>query len=434
MQWPKLTNNLLTPPTMDRLPVRYTNAVLIDEVFKPQIGDFILHPDGSYTASNGDEDVGQTIDGSHRLITRSFQNWHTHLPMQLNARDFSDGLALSDWLAKSIFPTEKRLTPGLASIGAAAAAAEMCKTGSTFANDMYHFPGAIAPVLESAGLRAIICGPQTQWPPQEGGDNGEVKRELERLLASNSEDNLVQYGVATHAIYTCDQEVLLSGRDLAKKYDTTLHIHVSETRKEVADSFSATGLYPVEYLDSIGYFIPKKTVCAHGSWVKKSEMRLMAANQAMLVHCPSSNMKLACGGTASLPAYLEAGVEVRLGTDGAASSGSGLDMAHEARMACLVQRHDHWDASALTAVDAFAMATKGSKDWAVWNLDDIKMSPRGRTNNRHISNLIYNGAQCLDLLVAGKVIRQNGKTLTLDESAIIKDLNQAVETYYQGVE
>jgi 5-methylthioadenosine/S-adenosylhomocysteine deaminase len=430
----KIDNQPTHPLSMDRLPTRYLNAVLIDDFATTHLGDFLLHPDGTFSQSNGDEDVESTIDGTNRLITRSFQNWHTHLPMQLNARDFSDGLTLSDWLAKSIFPTEMRLTPEIAAIGAAAAAAEMCKTGSSFANDMYHFPGAIAPVLESAGLRAIVCGPQTQWPPQEDGDSGEVKRELERLLAKNSPTNLVQYGVATHAIYTCDQEVLLSGRDLAQKYDTTLHIHVSETRKEVADSFEATGLYPVEYLDSIDYFIPEKTVCAHGSWVKKSEMRIMAANQAILAHCPSSNMKLACGGTASLPAYLEAGVDVRLGTDGAASSGSGLDMAHEARMACLVQRHDHWDASALTAANAFKMATKDSKDWAVWNLNDIKMSPRGRANNRHISNLIYNGAQCLDLWVEGQAIRQNGQTLTLDEPAIINELNQAVETYYEGIE
>ena len=189
-------------------------------------------------------------------------------------------------------------------------------------------------------------------------------------------------------------------------------------------------MYPIEYLDSLDYFIPERTICAHGSWVKKSEMRTMAARKAILAHCPSSNMKLACGGTASLPAYKEAGVEVRLGTDGPASSGSGLDMAVEARMSCLVQRHDHWDASALVAKEAFAMATTGSQDWAVWNLDDIRMNPVGKDNERHISNLIYNGGQCLDLWVEGNPLMQSGKITTLDETKLLETFNDAVNQYY----
>ena len=124
----------------------------------------------------------------------------------------------------------------------------------------------------------------------------------------------MHYGVATHAVYTCDEDTLLAGKELTQKHDSYLTIHISETRKEVADCFKQAGMYHVEYLDSIDYFIPNKTICAHGSWVKKSEMRTMASRKAILAHCPSSNMKLACGGTASLPAYREAGVEVRLGT------------------------------------------------------------------------------------------------------------------------
>jgi 5-methylthioadenosine/S-adenosylhomocysteine deaminase len=141
-------------------------------------------------------------------------------------------------------------------------------------------------------------------------------------------------------------------------------------------------------------------------------------------------MKLACGGTASLPAYLEAGVDVRIGTDGPASNGSGFNMANEAKIACLVQRHDHWDASALLARDAFAMATKGSKDWAVWNLEDIRMSPYGKDNERHISNLIFNGAECLDLWVNGNPLMQSGKVTTVDESELLTKFNETVALYY----
>ena len=145
-------------------------------------------------------------------------------------------------------------------------------------------------------------------------------------------------------------------------------------------------------------------------------------------------MKLACGGTLSLPAYLEAGVDVRIGTDGAASSGSGLNMQAEARLASLLQRHDHWDATLLTAAETMKMATKGSKDWAVWDLNDVRMRPRGRSDNRHIGNLVFNGATCLDLWVNGQPIRRDGVTLTLDEETVINDLDAAVVSYYEDVE
>ena len=136
----------------------------------------------------------------------------------------------------------------------------------------------------------------------------------------------------------------------------------------------------------------------------------------------------------SLPAYVEAGVDVRLGTDGAASSGSGLNMLSEARLASLVQRHDHWDATLLPANEVFNMATKGSRDWAVWDLNDIRMRPLGRSGNRHLANLVFNGANCLDLWVGDKALRMNGKTLTLDEKEIITNLDNAVNLYYDGIE
>ena len=375
----------------------------------------------------------QQIDGSKRLITRSLQNWHTHLAMQLNARDFSDGYSLDRWLSDAIFPTEARLNPEYVRVGAQAAAAEMIRTGSSFAADMYFYPAVTGKVLADAGLRGLVGGPVSDAALPSHPDAASALDELDSMLQQQKVEDKIQYAIATHSVYLCSEETLRRASELAEKRNARLHIHVSETRKEIADCHEKTGLYPVEYLDSLDFFKPG-TVCAHASWVKKNEIRMLAEHEVTAVHCPSSNMKIACGGTMSLPAYNDAGVDVRIGTDGAASSGSGLDMLAEARLAALVQRHDHWDATLLPAADVFSMATKGSSDWAVWNLDDIRMRPLGRSGNRHLANLIFNGADCMDLWVDGQALRMNGSTQTIDEESAWKELDQAVNTYYEGVE
>ena len=417
----------------DDTSVRYTNTVLYDDEFNKIVGDVLLHNDGSWSKSNGDEDVIEEIDGSDRVVTRSLQNWHTHLAMQLNARDFSDGYPLHRWLNEAIFPTESRITPEYVRIGTSAAAAEMIRTGSTFAADMYFFPAITGDVLTNAGLRGLIGGPVSDQALPSHDDAESALSELDQLLSQNKADDLVQYAIATHSVYLCSQETLQQASDLAERRNGRLHIHVSETRKEVADCKETNGLYPVEYLESID-FIQPGTIFAHASWVKKNEIRMMAEHNVTAVHCPSSNMKLACGGTLSFPPYRDAGVDVRIGTDGAASSGNGLNLLHEARLASLVQRHDHWDSTLLPAQEIFQMATKGSQDWVAWDLNDIRMRPLGRSNNRHLANLIYNGGQCLDVWVNGQALRKDGITRTLDERKIIDELDEAVHTYYEGVE
>ena len=404
--------------------VRYRNAVLYDEQGHKYIGDVLLHDNGDWTESKGDEDVQRDLDGSSRLITRSLQNWHTHLAMQLNARDFSDGFPLHRWLNEAIFPTEAKLNPEYVRVGAQAAAAEMIRTGCSFAADMYFYPAITGQVLTDAGLRGLIGGPVSDAALPSHPDAASALDELDSILKNQNPNDMIQYAIATHSVYLCNEDTLRRASELAEKRNARLHIHVSETRKEISDCHDKTGLYPIEYLDSIDFFKPG-TVCAHASWVKKNEIRMLANHQSTVVHCPSSNMKIACGGTLSYPAYMQAGVDVRIGTDGAASSENGLNMLSEARLAALVQRHDHWDATLLPANDVFQMATKGSKDWAVWDLNDIRMRPLGRSGNRHMANLVFNGAECLDLWVNGVDVRLNGKTNSVDEMKAWNELDSA---------
>ena len=412
---------------------RYTNSVLYDDKGEKHLGDFLIHDDGSWSHSNGDEDVRQVIDGSSKLLTRSLQNWHTHLAMQLNARDFSDGFVLDRWLNEAIFPTEAKLNPDYVRVGATAAACELIATGSSFAADMYFYPAVTGQILNDAGIRGLVGGPVSDFALPSHPDAKSALDELDTLLSKQTASNRIQYAIATHSVYTCSEETLIKASELAEKRGGRLHIHVSETRKEVAECFEKTGKYPVEYLDSIDFFKPN-SICAHASWVKKNEIRILKKHNVTTVHCPSSNMKLACGGTLSLPAFQAEDVDVRIGTDGAASSGNGLNILAEARTAALVQRHDHWDPTLLPAKDVFQMITKDSRDWVAWDLEDLRMFPRGRSNNRHIANLVFNGARCLDMWVDGAAVRIDGITRTIDEKLAMQELDAAVESYYEGVE
>lgn len=414
-------------------PRRVTSTRLITEAGRVHRGDVLLFSDGSWSESHGDEDVIETIDGSNRVITRSFQNWHTHLPMILN-RSMGEGLPLMEWLQASIFPTERHVTKELIEVGTRAALAELIATGTTFACDMYHHPDAIAPVIAESGIRGIVCGPTTDWPPsaQDMSDSGEALKNLERLLSEEPlADGRVRYGIAAHAVYTCSEETLLRASELGRRYSALVHIHTSETRQEVANCHAEHGMYPIEYLDSIG-FLEEGTVCAHCGWVTKKEMRILAEKKCHAVHCPISNQKLACGGTMSYPAMKEANVDVRLGTDGAASNNS-LDMRAEAKAASLIQRHDHWDARILDPVETWQLATKGSKDWITWDLNDVRLRPTGRDDRRLLANLIYSGGRVLDVFVDGEAIRRDGVTLTIDELASIEELEDNAREYYSHI-
>ena len=411
---------------------RITNTWLIDDDGAIQNGDFLLFKDGRFENSKGDEDVLETINGRSKVVTRSLQNWHTHMAMVLN-RSMGEGLPLMEWLETSIFPVEKGLTPKLIEVGTRAAVAEMISTGTTFACDMYYHPEIVGDVLAESGIRAKVCGPITDFPtPSYPNGPGEALRKVESLISEGSPSpGRVEYGIGTHSVYTCSEETLIKASEISQRTGCTLSIHTSETRKEVADCHSEHGMYPVEYLDSIDYFT-EGTVCAHCGWVTKKEMRILAEHGAHAVHCPTSNQKLACGGTMSYPAMREAGVDVRLGTDGAASNNS-LDMRAESKAASLIQRHDHWDARVLGPKETWKLATKESKDWVTWDLDDIRMRPKGKEGRRLLSNLIYSGARVLDVFVDGEVLRRDGVTITVDEEASCLEVDEAVGEYYSGI-
>lgn len=368
---------------------------------------------GAFMNGTSDEE----FDAAGKFAFPAFNNGHTHLAMTL-MRGAGDGEKLQDWLDKTIFPMEQRLTPDLVYKGSMFGLLEMIKTGTSNFLDMYYFVEETARAVKKAGLRATLGTPITGFGTPYYRDANEALRISERQLKSGPA-GLVRYCVAPHSIYINDEETLLKAKELADKYHTWLSIHVSETRKECVDCHKKTGLWPVEYLDKIG-LLGENTVLVHAAWLTKMEIRLIADREASVIHCPVSNMKLASGGVLPLPELLAAGVTVGLGTDGASSNNS-LDMREEMKIGSLLQKSHRWDATAANARTMMHMATLGSTDLAFVGLDDVRMLP----NHDLISNLVYSGGTVTDLIVDDRIIMKGREIMTFDEAAVKKEFREA---------
>ena len=374
---------------------------------KLQYGDMIHGP--------SDEE----FDASGKLAIPAFNNAHTHLSMTL-LRGAGEGEKLQDWLNNTIFPTERRLTPDLVYKGAMLGLAEMIHTGSSHFIDMYYFVESIAKAVGVSGIRATLGTPLTEFGTPYYKDSGDALRLAEKQLKSkNSGGGRVEYCVAPHSIYLCTEGTLLKAKALAGKYGAKLTTHISETRQECVDCHRKTGLWPVEYLDSIG-LLDENTVLSHAAWLTKMEIRILADRECTVVHCPTSNMKLASGGVMPIPELMDAGVNIMLGTDGAASNNS-LDMMSEMKFASLLQKMHRWDATAAPAPVVFGMATWDSKDLAFIDMDDVRMLPR----HDLIANIVYSGGRVTDLLVDDRFVLRDGIITTFDEATVREEFMEA---------
>jgi 5-methylthioadenosine/S-adenosylhomocysteine deaminase len=365
--------------------------------------------------ANGSPD--EEFDATGKFAFPAFNNGHTHLPMTL-FRGTGEGERLQDWLNNTIFPAEKRLTPDIVFKGAMFGLLEMIKTGTSNFIDMYYFTEEVAKAVNISGIRGMLGTPITDFGTAYYKDADDALRIAEDQLKS-IKPGMVDHCVAPHSIYTCSENVLIKAKELSRKYKKKFTTHISETRKECVDCHKKTGLWPVEYLNSIG-LLDKDTILFHAAWLTKMEIRILADNGSTVVHCPASNMKLASGGVMPLPELLEAGVPVILGTDSASSNNS-LDMMHEMKFASLLQKSHRWDANVAGPATMLKMATSGSKDVAFVSLDDFRLLPY----HNIISNLVYSGGTVTDLIVDGRLIMRDGEILTFDEARVKKEFKEA---------
>jgi 5-methylthioadenosine/S-adenosylhomocysteine deaminase len=283
-------------------------------------------------------------------------NAHVHGAMSL-LRGIADDVGLQAWLHQDIWPREARfVSPEFVYEGAQLAAYEMLRGGITCCNDMYFFPDATARAYVKSGLRAMIGLPILDFPtPYAANADSYLQAGLAARDAWKHEPGL-RFSFAPHAPYTVHDRTWERVVTYARELDLPIQTHLLESANERDDSRAQYGTGPLERLHALGATGPS-FIAVHAVHLQTSDIELLAAQGSHVVHCPASNLKLA-NGFAPVAALLEAGVNVALGTDGAASNNR-LDILAEARLASLTAKALAQDAAALPAASALRMATLG---------------------------------------------------------------------------
>jgi 5-methylthioadenosine/S-adenosylhomocysteine deaminase len=293
----------------------------------------------------------ETIEADGAPLVAPLVNSHTHAAMTL-FRGYGGDLPLMRWLREKVWPIEAKLEPDDVYWGTRLACAEMIRTGTARLWDMYWHPAATARAVRDAGMHACIGGPLFDSE----GNTEEMRETASRNLDELSElAPEIDAALAPHAIYTVSEGLLRWTAETAAERGVAIHIHLSETEKEVEDCLAQHGVRPAAYLDRLG-LLGERTVLAHGVWLDEEEMDLIAARGCTVVANPVANMKLAVGGVFPYPAARRAGVAVGLGTDGAGSNDS-LDLLADLKVFALSQRHASGDPTVLPAEEAWRIAT-----------------------------------------------------------------------------
>ncbi len=294
------------------------------------------------------------IEAEELALVPGLVNAHTHAAMTL-FRGYADDLPLMRWLNEHIWPVEKRMDDEDVYWGTRLACVEMIRTGTTSFWDMYWHAHAAARAVEDAGLRAVTAAPLIDDgdPAKSARACGDADRSLEQIAEAGGE--LARPGLAPHAIYTVSERSLQWVGERAAELDVPVQIHLSETEDEVDRCLAEHGERPAAYLDRLGLLGPR-TVLAHGTWLDRAELDLIAERGATVVANPVANLKLAVGRVFPYLEARDAGVAIGLGTDGPGSNNS-LDLLADAKSFALLQKHEARDPAAVTAGEVLAIAT-----------------------------------------------------------------------------
>lgn len=366
------------------------------------------------------------------LLAPGMVNGHGHAAMSL-FRGLADDLPLMSWLEEHIWPAEGRwVDEAFIHDGMDLAMAEQIKGGITCFADMYFFPKVAAERVHHSGMRAQIAIPVLDFPVPGARDIDEALRQGIALFDELRDHPRISLAFGPHAPYTVGDENLEKVRVLADQLDAPIHMHVHETAFEVRQAVEKTGERPLARLARLGLLGPRFQA-VHMTQVSDEDLALLVENNCSVMHCPESNLKLASG-FCPVEHLWQAGVNVAIGTDGAASNND-LDLLGEARTAALLAKAVAGSATAVDAHRALRMATlNGARalgleatigsleqgkaaDLVAFDLSGLGLQPVYNP----VSQLIYAaGRDCVKhVWVAGLPLLENGRLTGFDEATLI---------------
>ncbi len=395
---------------------------IVDDV----IAGIDLRPDG-FTEDS-------VIDGKDRLVIPGLINAHTHTYMSM-MRNCADDLSFMDWLFKRVDPIEGQLTLEDAYWASMLSQIEMIRSGTTTFNDMQMHIHQTTRAVRESGMRAVIC---------RGLVGGDYDREDVRLreafeeMEDGRDCSRLTFRLGPHAPYTCGPDYLRMVADVAKEKGLGIHIHLAESVTESQNMRKDHDCTPIEYALKAGVFdVP--TIAAHCVQLEGDDIAILAKHQVSVVTNPASNMKLG-NGFAPVPELMAAGVNVCLGTDGAASNNA-QNMFREMSHLSLIHKGTHATPQCVGASEVFCAATiNGAKalglntgsievgrkaDLAILRLDCASMMP----NNNLIAALAYSadGSEVDTVIIDGKIVMQGRELKTIDEERVYAEIRKMCE-------
>ncbi len=389
------------------------------------------HPAGNY------DDVK---DFSGKLLMPGLINTHCHAAMTM-LRGLGSDLPLQEWLFEKMMPVEDRFTAQTMRAASELALLDMIATGTTSFSDMYFICDSTVKACLEAGIKANIARPIQCFDPAETYEASVRAAEAAELFKeyNGAGDGRILIDDSIHAEYTCNEAFVRAHSAEAKRRGTRMHIHLSETKKEHEECIQKYGKTPARWFADLGAFdIP--AFAAHCVWVSDEDIELLAEKGVSAVHNPTSNMKLGSG-FMPIDKMMKAGVNVTLGTDGAASNNN-LNMFEELHIASIIHKGYMLDSTAVKCSDTLRMATlngaklQGRPDTGmlkVGNCADIIALDLDKPHlfpNSDTVGLICYSAQGSDVcmnMVDGKIIYENGEYLTLDYGRIMHDAKAAAK-------